>query len=91
MININSRLGKHTLQGLLSTFVLFAVIAFLVAPGNAQKAANADKSRIAIKGYDTVAYFTEGRPVRGKPVPLRCFPLPERRKHGGHCREARLL
>jgi YHS domain-containing protein len=26
---------------------------------------NADRQGVAIKGYDTVAYFTEGRPVKG--------------------------
>lgn len=26
---------------------------------------NADKHNVSIKGYDTVAYFTEGKPVRG--------------------------
>lgn len=26
---------------------------------------NKDRSGLAIKGYDTVAYFTEGKPVRG--------------------------
>jgi hypothetical protein len=28
---------------------------------------NKDPSNIAIKGYDPVAYFTENRPVKGKP------------------------
>jgi YHS domain-containing protein len=28
---------------------------------------NVDASDLALKGYDPVAYFTEGKPVRGKP------------------------
>ena len=27
---------------------------------------NVDSEGIALKGYDTVAYFTDGKPVRGK-------------------------
>jgi hypothetical protein len=33
----------------------------------AQDSAQADQPRLALKGYDPVAYFTEGRPVQGKP------------------------
>lgn len=28
---------------------------------------NVDKSGVAIKGYDVVAYFTDGKPMEGKP------------------------
>ncbi len=28
---------------------------------------NTDMNGVAIKGYDTVAYFTESRPVKGNP------------------------
>jgi YHS domain-containing protein len=34
--------------------------------GGTPKLVNADKRGVAIKGYDPVAYFTEGRPVKGK-------------------------
>ena len=30
-------------------------------------AAQADEPKLSISGYDPVAYFTEGRPVLGKP------------------------
>jgi hypothetical protein len=33
----------------------------------AQESGQADAPRLALKGYDPVAYFTEGRPVQGKP------------------------
>lgn len=67
MINFNSRFRKLTLLGLLSAVVLVVVIAIWVVPGKAQKEVNTNKSGIAIKGYDTVAYFKEGRAVMGFP------------------------
>lgn len=44
----------------------FAVLLFSVAAvaGEAPKV-NVDSERIAIKGYDTVAYFTDGKAVKG--------------------------
>ncbi len=44
-----------------SLAVLFAFA--ILAPG----ATSADTGRLAIKGYDPVAYFTMGRPVQGEP------------------------
>ena len=67
MINIDSRLRKLTFRGILSIFVLFTVIAASIDPCMAKKVVNTDNSGIAIKGYDPVAYFKEGRPVKGKP------------------------
>ena len=67
MVNLNSRGRKLSLWGILAAVVLVAVIAIWVVPGKAQKAVNTDKFGIAIKGYDTVAYFTEGRAVKGNP------------------------
>lgn len=48
--------------------LLCAVIA-LVLPASAQTKTllNLDNSGIAIQGYDPVAFFTEGKPVKGKP------------------------
>ncbi len=40
-------------------FILFACSAQPLAP------VNVDENGIAIKGYDSVAYFTQGRPVKG--------------------------
>lgn len=36
-----------------------------VASVHAQRVVNTDWSKLAIKGYDPVAYFTEGRPILG--------------------------
>jgi YHS domain-containing protein len=47
---------------------LFCVLA-LAAPllAQAKSLLNLDKSGVAIQGYDPVAFFTDGRPVKGKP------------------------
>ena len=50
------------------TFWLLLTI-FLVglsSPAWAKKPINTNWLGLALKGYDTVAYFTEGRPVKGK-------------------------
>jgi hypothetical protein len=52
--------------GCRSILALLAII-FVVSPAFAQELVNKDDENVAIKGYDTVAYFTEGRPVQGKP------------------------
>ena len=53
---------------------LFAAVAFATAPAIiAAPAAHADKapvytawnSNVAVQGYDPVAYFTDGEPVKG--------------------------
>jgi YHS domain-containing protein len=52
----------------MKTFLLYiaALIAFAaVAP--AGEVVNIDKNGLALQGYDTVAYFTDGKPVKGSP------------------------
>lgn len=44
---------------------LIAAILFALASG-AQAQGNVDAAGLALQGYDPVAYFTEGKPVRGK-------------------------
>ena len=46
-----------------------AACAILLAAANAAagERINKDADNLAIRGYDTVAYFTQGRPVEGKP------------------------
>jgi YHS domain-containing protein len=48
--------------------ILLAVIG-LVLPASAQTKTlqNLDKAGLAIQGYDPVAFFTDGKPVKGKP------------------------
>jgi YHS domain-containing protein len=46
---------------LIATGILFTVLSV-----SAQKSAVFEKSDKAIRGYDPVAYFTEGKPVEGK-------------------------
>jgi hypothetical protein len=58
------RLSRRTLA--LSLFA--AALAVLPSlPAGAQSKVNVDAAKVAIKGYDPVAYFTEQRAVRGKP------------------------
>jgi YHS domain-containing protein len=49
--------------------ILSLVVAALALPGLAQTAAktlgNVDSSGLAIQGYDPVAFFTDGKPVKG--------------------------
>ena len=51
----------------LSGFLIAGVVAMPVIAGNPPKMINAGSDNVAIKGYDTVAYFTEGQPMKGKP------------------------
>ena len=45
--------------------ILAALLLALACGVQAQN--NVDSSGLALKGYDPVAYFTEGKPVQGKP------------------------
>lgn len=45
--------------------MLIVGLAVIAAPLGAQDATQAAEPRLAIKGYDPVAYFTEGRPTLG--------------------------
>jgi hypothetical protein len=47
--------------------ILAALLLSLAAAAHAAGENNVDSSGLALKGYDPVAYFTEGRPVLGKP------------------------
>ena len=52
----------------MKTFFVYlgALIAFAVlAPG--AEVVNIDKNGLALQGYDPVAYFTDGKPVKGSP------------------------
>lgn len=56
-------------QGFISRFALpavFFLISMLVACSSTVNPVNVTSDGVAIKGYDPVSYFTEGRPVKGK-------------------------
>lgn len=48
-------------------FVLLALLTAAPIFGQTKSLVNVDKSGIALQGYDPVAFFTEGRPVKGSP------------------------
>jgi hypothetical protein len=63
MVNATLKAVTRTLLGLLTA----VAVAMPVIAGNPQKMTNTGSDNVAIKGYDTVAYFTEGQPMKGKP------------------------
>jgi hypothetical protein len=62
MANFISKIVKLTL---LSILVAVVPATWVLAEGS-HKAIATDPFGVAIKGYDTVAYFTEGRAIKGK-------------------------
>jgi YHS domain-containing protein len=46
---------------------LFAAMLALPLAAQTKALLNLDKSGLAIRGYDPVAFFTDGKPVKGKP------------------------
>lgn len=52
----------------MKTFFVYlgALIAFAVLASGAE-VVNIDKNGLALQGYDPVAYFTDGKPVKGSP------------------------
>lgn len=62
MVRVTSKAVKLALLG-----ILVAVLPVTsVLAGDVKKKVNTNWSGVAIKGYDPVAYFTEGHPVKGK-------------------------
>jgi hypothetical protein len=61
MIPLGTRATGWSLRGLALAAILVASTAV------AGERINKDAEDLAILGYDTVAYFTEGRPVKGSP------------------------
>jgi YHS domain-containing protein len=51
---------------LLLAFLTFSTLAFAQA-GKRQKGFNLSKNHLAIQGYDPVAFFSDGKAVKGKP------------------------
>lgn len=57
------------LGGGTKTISVFFLVVCLMVPalaGDPRKMINAGADHVAIRGYDTVAYFTEGKPMKGK-------------------------
>ena len=65
MLNFKSKAVRLSLLGLFVAVVMAAVLAIWVIPGKAHKSVNTNVFGVAIKGYDTVAYFNKGRAVKG--------------------------
>ena len=55
------------LRALAPTSLSVLMMAALALPALAEERINKNSENVAIRGYDTVAYFTEGRAVEGKP------------------------
>ena len=66
MANIVSRAVKPGTLHFLTAALLVVAVATWVNAGSPKKKINTNWLGVAIKGYDSVAYFTEGRPVKGK-------------------------
>jgi hypothetical protein len=66
MVNLRSKAAKFSLVGIVLAVVVAVVFMVGITPGKAHKAVNTTIFGVAIKGYDPVAYFTEGRAVPGK-------------------------
>src|SRR5271165_4566166 len=54
----------NPMKNLLLALLLLAAVPAL---GQTKKLLNVDKNDVAIKGYDPVAFFTQNKPVQGKP------------------------
>jgi hypothetical protein len=63
MAGFNSKAVKLSLL----VMCLAVVFSAWVLAGGAGKPVATDSSGVAIKGYDTVAYFTEGQAIKGNP------------------------
>ena len=66
MVNINLNKVAKGILGLLAAILMTGVLSSKVNAEPFEKKINSDVFGIAIKGYDTVAYFTEGRAVKGE-------------------------
>src|SRR6516164_2312600 len=51
----------------MKTFLIAAALAALAVSVHAGEGVNIDKNGFALQGYDPVAYFTDGKPVKGSP------------------------
>ena len=62
------RVSKRSLRvRMLSCAATIALAAVAAFPAFAIERVNRSKQGLALEGYDTVAYFTDSRPIEGKP------------------------
>lgn len=66
MIKIKLNTDTKGMLGILMVVFLVGVLATETKAELLKKKINSDTFGVAIEGYDTVAYFTEGRAVKGK-------------------------
>ena len=66
MVNINLNKVSSSILGVLMAILLIGILSSEVAAGPHKNKVNSDVFGVAIQGYDTVAYFTEGRAVKGE-------------------------
>jgi hypothetical protein len=66
---VSEETGMRTIFSRSLGFILLALVLFFTAPatvrGGQGKLVAVDSNHIAIQGYDTVAYFTDGKAVKG--------------------------
>jgi hypothetical protein len=60
------KVTKRAFGGTLSGILLTVVLVMTTIAGDPQKMINSGPDGVAIKGYDTVAYFTENQSIQGK-------------------------
>ncbi len=66
MVNFSLKPAKLSILALLTAVVLVGAASTWVLAGDSSKKINTNWLGVAIKGYDAVAYFTEGRAIKGK-------------------------
>ena len=65
MVNSTYNGVKWALLVLAGIFLFTSALPAKIFADGPKEKVNSDRLGIAIKGYDPVAYFTEGRPVKG--------------------------
>ena len=65
MANMRSKAMKLGLGVILAVLIVVVIRTVGILPSKTYKTVNTDSFGVAIKGYDPVAYFTEGHPVPG--------------------------
>ena len=66
MIKFNLNTLAKGMLGILTAAFLIVVLVTATNAEPLKKKINSDTFGVAIKGYDTVAYFTQGRAMKGK-------------------------